>query len=119
MRLRMAPRKLQRSRGRTRPTVGLHSLPVSVFSVPDAQYLDGLAAIIKANPVIAEAQPQLGRIDIGKPFHVVFFGCEEARGPVQEIDGGLAVDGANVGTGLVSPRDPLSHNSLGCRALMA
>jgi hypothetical protein len=38
---------------------------------------------------------------------------------VQEIDGGLAVDGANVGTGLVSPRDPLSHNSLGCRALMA
>ena len=67
-------------------------LPVSFFSVSNAEDLDPIAVIVEAEAVIAETQTVLRRIDIGEPFHIAFFGGEKARQAVQQIDGGLAVD---------------------------
>jgi hypothetical protein len=50
--------------------------------------------VVEADAVIAEAQPQFRRIDIGEPFHIAFLGREKASQAVQQIDSSLAVDGA-------------------------
>jgi hypothetical protein len=86
--------------------------------VTDAEDLEPIAVIIKANPVIAEAEAQFGRISALEPLHVAFFSREKAREPMQEIDSTVAVDGANMGSGLVCPGDLLCR-FLFCRGLMA
>jgi hypothetical protein len=75
----------------------------------DPENLDGIGEIVKADAVIAEPEAKLGRLDSLQPFHIAFLGGDEASEAMQEIDGGVAVDGANVGTGLVGPGDFLSH----------
>ena len=43
--------------------------------------------VIIAEPVFAEAEAELRRVDALKAFHIAFFCFEEAREPVQKIDG--------------------------------
>jgi hypothetical protein len=78
-------------------------------AVADAEDLEPIAVIVKANPVIAEAEAQFGRISALEPLHVAFLSREKAREPVQEIEGVVAVDGANIGSGLVCPGNLFCH----------
>ncbi len=86
-------------------------MAVSVFAVSNTEDLDPIAVVVIAEAVVAEAQAELGRINIGDQFHVAFRGGEKAGQTMQQIDGGLAVDVANVSLGLVSPGNLLSHIS--------
>jgi hypothetical protein len=68
--------------------------------------------IVKTNAVVAEAEPQFGRIDVGEPCHIAFLGRKKARESVQEIDGCISVDSADFGSGLVRPDNLRSLCSL-------
>ena len=57
----------------------------------DAENLDGIAEVVKSL----------------QSFHIAFLGGDKAGQAMQEIEGSVAVDGANVGTGLIGPGDLL------------
>jgi hypothetical protein len=76
----------------------------------DAEDLDGIAEVLKAEAIVAEPEAKLGRLDSLQPFHIALFGGDKAGKAMQEIDGSVTVDGANVGPGLIGPGDLLSHS---------
>ena len=41
--------------------------------------LDGIAVVVKADAVIADAQAKLRRLDVLKAFYIAFLGLNEAR----------------------------------------
>ena len=65
--------------------------------------------IVEPDAVVAEAQAELGRLDILEPLHIAFLTDQKSCQPVQEIESGLAVDSAKIGAGLIGPGDLLSH----------
>ncbi len=69
----------------------------------NAEDFDGVAMIVETEAIVAEAETVFRGLDVLEPFHVAFFLKDKAREPVQEIDRGFAVDGANVGLGPVGP----------------
>jgi hypothetical protein len=74
-----------------------------------AEDRDGFADVLEADAVVTETEAKLGWRDSLQPFHIAFFGGDKAGEAMQQIDGGVAVDGANVGTGLFGPSDLLGH----------
>ena len=66
----------------------------------DAKYLDGIAEVMKADAIVAEAEPKFGRLNPLQPLYVAFLRCDKAGETVPEVDCRVAVDGANVSTGL-------------------
>ena len=58
---------------------------VGVFSMPDAEDLDGIAEVVKAKAVVAEAkavvaeaEAQFGRVDVLEHCDIAFFGLKKA-----------------------------------------
>ena len=51
---------------------------VGVFSMPDAEDLDGIAEVVKAKEVVAEAEAQFGRVDVLEHCDIAFFGLKKA-----------------------------------------
>src|ERR1035438_1789874 len=51
---------------------------VGLAAIADAEDLDGLALLVEADPVVADAEAILGRIDTLEPFHVARAGIDEA-----------------------------------------
>ena len=62
----------------------------------------------KADTVIADAQPEFGRLNILKALHVALAGGGEVGQGVEKAQGGRLVDGAELGPGLVPPGDLLA-----------
>ena len=52
---------------------------VNIFSMPDAEDLDGIAEVVKAKAVVAEATAQFGRVDVLEHFYIAFFGFKKSR----------------------------------------
>src|ERR1035438_1988934 len=51
---------------------------VGLAAIADAKDLDGLALLVEADPVVADAEAILGRIDTLEPFHVAHAGIGQA-----------------------------------------
>lgn len=75
----------------------------------DMKDLDGISAVVEADTVIADPEAKLRRLDSLQSFHVALFGGDKAGQTMQKIEGSLAVDGANVGFGLIGPGDLFRH----------
>ena len=75
----------------------------------DGENLDGVAEVVEADAVVADAEAELRRIDVLKPLYVAFAGTDEACQSVEDAEGGGLVDGAETGLGLVCPDDLLGH----------
>ncbi len=63
---------------------------------------------MEAEPVIADAQAELGRLDVLETFYVALAGGGEVGQGAEKAQGGGLVDGAELGLGLVSPGDLLA-----------
>jgi hypothetical protein len=70
---------------------------------------NGIAEIVEADAVVADAQTELGRLDILEALDIAFARSEVASYHVQNAECGSLVDGAQVGFGLVGPGDLLPH----------
>ncbi len=73
---------------------------------------DRIAEIVEANPVVADAEAQLWRLNIPEVLDVAFTGGEITSHSMQDAEGGGAIDGAEVGFGLLGPGDPLPRRHL-------
>jgi len=82
---------------------GSAALSIGLVARAYAQDLDGVAEIVKAHPVGADAEAILGRIQVGEMFDIAFLVEQEAGQRLQQMNRGLAVDGADVGTGCGGP----------------
>ena len=74
----------------------------------DGGDVEGVAVVVEAEPVIADAQAELGRFDVLEAFYVALAGGGEISESVQNAQGGGLVDGAELGFGLVPPGDLLA-----------
>jgi len=78
--------------------------------VLNRQNLDGIAVIMEANAIRADAQSTFRRFYVPKMLDVAFVGFKEARQPVKDLHRGLWIDGAEVGLGARGPGDFLGHS---------
>ena len=80
-------------------------LAVGFAAVLDGSDIEGVAVIMEANPVIADAQAELGRLDILEALHVALAGGGEVGQGAEKAQGGRPVDGAELGpdSGRVAP----------------
>jgi hypothetical protein len=70
---------------------------------------DGIAEIVEADAIVANAEAELGRFDILKAFHIAFASGEITSNDMQNTKCGSLVDSAEVGLGLVSSGNLLGH----------
>jgi len=83
---------------------------VDFAAVLDGEDEDGIAVVVEADAVVADAEAHLWRLNVLKALYVAFAGGEIAGDGVQNAQGCVLVDGAQVGLGRVSPGDLfLSH----------
>ncbi len=73
----------------------------------DGEDKDGVAEVAEAKAVVADAQPQFGRLDVLEALHVALAGGKIAGHDVQDAQSGGLIDGAEVGRGLIRPGDLL------------
>jgi hypothetical protein len=82
---------------------------IDFAAVLDAGDFDGIAEVVEAGAVVADAEAELGRFDVLEALHVAFAGVDELGQGVENAQGGGLVDGAELGLGLVSPDDLFGH----------
>jgi hypothetical protein len=70
---------------------------------------DGVAEVMEADAVVADAEPELGRVDVLEALHVAFAGSNKTSQSVKDAEGGGLVDGPELGLGLVCPDDLPGH----------
>ncbi len=75
----------------------------------DGKNFDCVAEIVEADTVSTDAQAELRRFDVLKPFDVAFFGLNEARQAVEDPHCGLLLDRANINLGRIGPSDLFGH----------
>src|SRR6185437_7731563 len=73
----------------------------------DGEDEDGVTVVVEADAVVANAQAQLGRLDILKSLHVAFTRGEIAGEGVQDVQRRRLIDCTQIGLGLVGPGSPL------------
>ena len=76
--------------------------------MPYSGDVEGMAAVVEAEPVIADAQAELGRLDVLESLYVTLAGGGEVGQSVQKAQGNRLVDGAELSLGLVPPGDLLA-----------
>lgn len=77
--------------------------------MPDSEDFDGIAEVVEASAVIAEAEAEFWRIEALQSLDVAFSGSQEACDAMQKLQRGLLIDGAHIGPGLVGPDNLLRH----------
>ena len=70
---------------------------------------NGVAEIMKAHTVVANAQPELGRFNVLETLHVAFAGVQITGQRVEDAKGSRLIDGAELGLGLIVPDNVFSH----------
>jgi hypothetical protein len=83
---------------------------VGVFAVSHGEDLDGIAKVLEADSIVSKPQAKLGWLESPQLFHIALSGSKKAGEAMQEIDCGFAVDGANIGTGLIGPGNLLTYS---------
>ena len=83
-------------------------LAVGFSAVSDGGDVEGVAVVVEAEPVVADAEAELGRLDALESFYVAVAGGGEGGESVKNAEGGGLVDGAELGLGLVPPVDLFS-----------
>jgi|HubBroStandDraft_4_1064222.scaffolds.fasta_scaffold03042_5 hypothetical protein len=73
------------------------------------EHQDGITEIMKADAVVADAETQLGRLDILESLDIAFARGEITSYSMQNADCCSLVDRAKVGFGFVGPGDLLPH----------
>src|ERR1039458_7867138 len=87
---------------------------VGLSAIPDAGDLDGaLVLVVEEHPVIATPEPETGQRGL-ELLHVANTVGQVAIHTVENLHGGLALDGAQIGAGF---RRPDAGDSLGVRVL--
>ena len=81
---------------------------VSFAAVLDGGDVEGLAVVMEAQPVVADAQPELGRLDLLKTLYIALATGGKVGQGAQNAQGGRPVDSAELGLGLVPPGDVLA-----------
>jgi hypothetical protein len=74
----------------------------------DGGDVEGMALVVEAEPVVADAEAELGRLDVLEALHVALAGGGEMGQGLQNAQGGRLVDGAELGLGLVPSGDLLA-----------
>ena len=74
-----------------------------------AEDLKLLADVVEADAVVAEAEAQFQRLDIGQAFDVAVTVKNEIGQGFEQSKGRLAVDAPHVGAGLWRPLDSFRH----------
>jgi hypothetical protein len=82
---------------------------VGFAAVPDGEDFDGVAEIMEADAVVADAEPELRGIDVLETFYVAFAGGEETGQSMEDTKRSWLVDGAELSLGLVCPDDLPGH----------
>ena len=67
---------------------------VDFAAVLDGEDEDGIAVVIEADAVVADAEAHFGRLDVLKTFYVAFTGDEIAGEGVQDAHRRRLIDGA-------------------------
>ena len=75
----------------------------------DGENEDGIAELVEADAIVANAEAELGRFDILKAFQIAFASGEITNNDMQNTKCGSLVDSAEVSLGLVSPGNLLGH----------
>ncbi len=73
--------------------------------MPDGGDEEGVAVVVEAEPVVSDAEAELGRLDALESFYVALAGGGEGGESMKNAEGGGLVDGAELGLGLVAPGD--------------
>ena len=79
-------------------------LAVNFAAVFDRQNLKRVAKVIVADPVIADTEAKLRRLDVLEAFDIAFADGEEAGQCVKDTEGCRLINSAKVGLGFVGPR---------------
>jgi hypothetical protein len=109
---RRAPSERQRSEGPARCATAWNrpwSVAIGLAAREDAQDFDRVAVIVKSHAITSDAKTIFGRVDVGEPLDVAFFGEQEAGERFQEPNRCCPVNRANVGTGRRGPDYFLRH----------
>jgi hypothetical protein len=92
-------------------------LAVGFAAVLDGGDIEGVAVVVEAEPVIADAQAELWRLDVLEALHVALAGGGEVGQGAEKAQSDRLVDGAELDLGLVPPGDLLTlhaHCPGGC-----
>jgi hypothetical protein len=82
-------------------------LAVGFAAVADGGDVEGMAEVVEAEPVVSDAEAELGRLDALEPLYVALTCGGEIGESVEDAEGCGLVDGAELGLGLVAPGDLL------------
>lgn len=75
----------------------------------DREDLNSLIGIMEAEPVVTDAEPELGRIDSLKPLHVALAGGDMTGQSVKDAECGVLVDCVELSLDPVVPNNPLGY----------
>jgi hypothetical protein len=84
-------------------------LPVGLATVLHGEDHDGIAEIMKADAVVADAEAELGRLDALEALDIAFAVGEITSHNMQDAECCGLIDRAKVGFGLIGPGDLLPH----------
>src|ERR1035437_7119423 len=88
---------------------GIQISAVGFAAMLDSKNEDGIPLIIKADAIIADAEPQLRWFHVLKTFDIALACGKIARHALQDIKRSGPVNGAKVGFGLICPFDRHRH----------
>ena len=83
-------------------------LAVGLAAVLDGSDVEGVAVVVEAEPVVADAEAELGRLDVLEALHVALAGGGEVGQGAEKAHSSRLVDGAELDLGLVPPGDLLA-----------
>lgn len=84
-------------------------LAVGFATVLYGEDFDGIAEVMEAEAIVADAEPELWRVDVLEALYVAFAGGKETGQSVEDAECGGLVDSAELGLGLVCPVDLPGH----------
>ena len=83
--------------------------PVGLAAIADATHLNRLAEVAENDAVILCAEAVERRVNILEALDVALLGLDKAGERLEDLQGGLLIDGAEVGLGPIGEGDALSH----------
>ena len=90
----------------------VRALAVGFAAMANGDDFDGIGDVVKAEPVVADAEPELGRINALELMDIALAGGDDPGERVEGAEGGSLVNGAKLGLGSVVPDYPLIHLSI-------
>ena len=69
---------------------------VGFAAITDGGDVEGVAAVVEAEPVVADAQAELGRLDVLEALHVALTGGGEVGQGAEKAQGSWLVNGAEL-----------------------